>query len=58
MNRLADKVCLVTGAGSGIGQATAIAFAEEGAIVLLADRDEEGVSHRNAHAYGWSAKPA
>ncbi|MGA7261307.1 MAG: SDR family NAD(P)-dependent oxidoreductase [Stellaceae bacterium] len=35
------KVALVTGAGSGIGPATAEAFAKAGASVVLADRDEE-----------------
>ena len=35
--RLANKACIVTGAGSGIGKATAIRFAEEGAKVLCVD---------------------
>src|SRR5690348_8604542 len=37
--RLADKVCLITGAGSGIGQASAVLFAQEGARVAVADID-------------------
>lgn len=38
-----NKVALVTGAGSGIGLATARAFAEAGASVVLADMQEEAV---------------
>ncbi len=37
--RLADKVCLITGAGSGIGRASAVLFAAEGALVAAADID-------------------
>jgi NAD(P)-dependent dehydrogenase (short-subunit alcohol dehydrogenase family) len=37
MPRLSDKVCLITGAGSGIGEATARLFAREGARVVVAD---------------------
>src|SRR5438046_10385544 len=36
-----NKVALVTGAGSGLGLATAKAFAESGASVVLADSNEE-----------------
>jgi meso-butanediol dehydrogenase/(S,S)-butanediol dehydrogenase/diacetyl reductase len=37
--RLQDKVCLITGAGSGIGKAMALRFAREGATVVIADQD-------------------
>ena len=40
--RLNGKVAPVTGAGSGIGQATALAFARAGARVVAADVDEAG----------------
>ncbi len=38
--RLEDKVCIITGAGSGIGSATARLFAAEGARVVVADVDD------------------
>ena len=41
--RVKDKVVILTGAGSGIGRATAELFAKEGAIQILSDIDEEGL---------------
>jgi 3-oxoacyl-[acyl-carrier protein] reductase len=42
--RLNQKICLITGAGQGIGQATALTFAREGATVIVADRNTEQVA--------------
>ena len=41
MNRLKDRIALVTGAASGIGKGIAIAFAREGADIVVADRVPE-----------------
>ncbi len=42
MGRLEGRVAFITGAGRGIGAATALRMAEEGARVALADVDTEG----------------
>lgn len=42
MKEFADKVAVITGGASGIGRAAAIAFARDGARVLVADIGEEG----------------
>jgi len=40
--KMRDKVCVVTGAGSGIGKAIALRFAREGARIAIADLDMKG----------------
>ncbi|MFC3126732.1 SDR family oxidoreductase [Pseudoroseomonas globiformis] len=42
--RLAGKRCFLTAAGQGIGRATALAYAAEGATVVATDRDAEKLS--------------
>lgn len=57
MNRLLDKVCIVTGAARGIGRAAARAFAAEGAIVYGADvlADELEAEMQSLRNRGWRA---
>ena len=54
MGRLEGKAAIVTGAGSGIGRASALLFASEGARVLAVDRDEKGLKETLLHC----AQPA
>lgn len=52
MVQLSERVALVTGAGSGIGQAAAVLLAREGARVGLLDRDEDSVRETLATIQG------
>ncbi len=58
MNTLHDKVALITGSDSGIGQATAVAFARAGAdvvVIYLHDHDGALETKRRVEAEGRSA---
>ena len=56
---LQDNVALITGAGNGIGRATAIRFATEGAKVVIADMDGDGLSEtaQQVQAVGGEVTP-
>lgn len=47
--RLQQKVSLITGAGAGIGRATAQLFAQEGARVVAVDKNPEAVEETKSH---------
>lgn len=47
-DRHTDRVAIVTGAASGIGRATALRFAAEGASVVACDLDEQGLAETQA----------
>lgn len=49
--RLQNKVCIVTGAGQGIGRATARRFGAEGAKVVVAERIEETAQETLEHLH-------
>lgn len=60
INRLSPRLVVVTGAGSGIGRATAIKFAKLGAHVVVSDIDLDAASATTAmiRGYGRSASAA
>ncbi len=49
MDRLKDKVCIVTAAGQGIGRASALAMFEEGAHVVATDINAEALEELKGH---------
>ncbi|HET90730.1 MAG TPA: beta-ketoacyl-ACP reductase [Chloroflexi bacterium] len=53
--RLADRICLITGGAMGIGQATALRFAEQGARVAICDVNREA-GERTAAELGPDAR--
>ena len=59
MTRLLNKVSIITGAAQGIGLATALKFAAEGAIVVVCDLRQAGADAAVAQPMAWpSTAPA
>jgi NAD(P)-dependent dehydrogenase (short-subunit alcohol dehydrogenase family) len=56
MKTLRDKVVVITGAGSGIGRALAVDAARQGAVLAIADWNEEGVKETEQLAAAAGAK--
>ena len=55
---LRGKVAVITGAGSGIGRATALRLAREGASIVVADWNEAGAKETVASVEGAAGKAA
>jgi len=52
VRKLEGKTALVTGAASGIGRASALAFAQRGADLVIGDRNEEGLKETEERIAG------
>ena len=46
--RFEDRICVVTGAASGIGRAVAIALSKEGAALAISDKNAAGLEETRA----------
>jgi NAD(P)-dependent dehydrogenase (short-subunit alcohol dehydrogenase family) len=57
MTRLKDKIAIITGGGSGIGEAVCHRFAEEGATILIFEKDTQ-LGTQVAHAISCSDRPS
>ena len=57
MERLKNRIAIITGAGQGIGKALALGLAREGAKVVIADINEENAAsvRREVQAFGETA---
>ncbi len=56
VGRLDGKVAIITGAGRGIGRATALRFAREGAAVVVNDVDKEPAEETAAEILSWGGR--
>lgn len=56
MNELEGKICIITGAGSGIGRGIARRFAKAGATLVLASRSEANLEETAAETRGLGAE--
>lgn len=53
MNRFEGKVIIVTGAGSGLGQAATLQIAKEGAKLVLVDLNQAGLDETKKKCKKW-----
>ncbi|CAB3837059.1 SDR family NAD(P)-dependent oxidoreductase [Achromobacter deleyi] len=58
MHRLEGKVAFITGGGAGIGRASALLFAREGAQIVIAERDTAAGEHTAAMVEASTGRPA